>query len=85
MNVCVFFPDRTADTPFGQVKLNEVTSWLARRDKTPRGILGGISRSWWRWQHKYVQPKRSGVAPIFQVICASMVVFYCINYSKLRE
>lgn len=75
----------TADTPFGQLKLSEVSGWLARRDKTPRAVAGAFSRAWWRWQHKYVQPKRAGIAPMFQIIAASMVFFYTINYGKLRE
>jgi hypothetical protein len=34
----------SADTPFGQVKLNEVGAWLARRNKNPRAVVGAISR-----------------------------------------
>ncbi|KAH9640075.1 hypothetical protein HF086_016006 [Spodoptera exigua] len=55
------------DTPFGQVKINELGSWLARRNKSPQAIAGAFSRAWWRWQHKYVQPKKVGIAPFFQL------------------
>lgn len=58
---------------------------MARREKTPRAVAGAFSRAWWRWQHKYVQPKRAGIAPMFQIIAASMVFFYAINYGKLRK
>lgn len=75
----------SADTPFSQVKVGEVTSWLARRDKSPKALVGAFSRAWWRWNHKYVQPKRSGVAPFFQVVTASMIFFYAINYGKLSK
>lgn len=34
----------TADTPFGQVKLSELGSWIARRNKTPSAIAGAFSR-----------------------------------------
>jgi hypothetical protein len=34
----------SADTPFGQLKLNEVGSWLGRRNKNPRAVAGAISR-----------------------------------------
>lgn len=33
-----------ADTPFGQVKLNELGSWLARRNKSPSAFMGACSR-----------------------------------------
>lgn len=82
---CDFVCGFTADTPFSQVKVGEVTSWLARREKSPKALVGAFSRAWWRWNHKYVQPKRSGVAPFFQVVTASMIFFYAINYGKLSE
>ncbi|XP_017782663.1 PREDICTED: putative ATP synthase subunit f, mitochondrial [Nicrophorus vespilloides] len=73
------------DTPFGQVKLNQLGEWFGRRNKTPSAIAGTFSRAYWRWQHKYLQPKRAGIAPFFQFITASMVFFYAINYSKLKK
>ncbi|GAB1865964.1 Putative ATP synthase subunit f, mitochondrial [Camponotus japonicus] len=73
------------DTPFLDLKLNEIPSWFSRRQKTPQALTGACSRAFWRWQHKYVQPKRSGIAPFFQVIFASMIAFYAMNYRKLRH
>ncbi|XP_058060055.1 putative ATP synthase subunit f, mitochondrial [Anopheles bellator] len=73
------------DTPFGQVKVGEVGAWLARRDKNPRALAGVFSRAFWRWQHKYMQPKRTGIAPFFQVVVGGMVFFYTINYGKLKH
>ncbi|CAA9993095.1 unnamed protein product [Nesidiocoris tenuis] len=32
------------DTPFGQVKLGDLGSWLARRNKSPQAIAGVFSR-----------------------------------------
>lgn len=74
-----------ADTPLAQTKVGEVGAWLARRDKTPRAVSGAISRCFWRWQHKYCQPKRAGIAPFFQVVVGSMIFFYAINYGKISE
>jgi len=48
-----------------------------------RGII--CVSAWWRWQHKYVQPKRSGVAPFFQVVTGAMAFFYLINYGKMSK
>jgi len=74
-----------ADVPFGQVKLGEIGAWLGRRNKTPNALAGAVSRAWWRWQHKYVFPKRAGIAPFFQLTVASMTFFYMINYTKLKH
>ncbi|XP_056647772.1 putative ATP synthase subunit f, mitochondrial [Diorhabda carinulata] len=73
------------DTPFGQVKVGEIGAWLARRNKSPSALAGAISRAYWRWQHKYVQPKRSGIAPFLHVVVGSMIFFYSINYTKLSH
>ncbi|ROT72176.1 putative ATP synthase subunit f, mitochondrial [Penaeus vannamei] len=69
------------DTPFGQVKLGELGSWLGRR--SVGGIPSAISRAWWRWQHKYVQPKKTGIAPFLQLMVGSMAFFYMLNYGKM--
>ncbi|XP_018323983.1 putative ATP synthase subunit f, mitochondrial [Agrilus planipennis] len=74
-----------ADTPLSQVKLGELSAWFARRNKSPQAIAGAISRAYWRWNHKYFLPKRNGIAPYFQVITASMIFFYVINYGKIRK
>lgn len=34
----------SADTPFGQLKLNEIGAWLGRRNKNPRVLVGAVSR-----------------------------------------
>nr|CAH7753713.1 unnamed protein product [Callosobruchus chinensis] len=73
------------DTPLGQVKLSEIGAWISRRNKTPSSISGAISRAYWRWQHKYVQPKKAGIAPFFHVVFGCMTFFYVINYGKLKH
>merc|ERR1711862_170159 len=50
------------DTPFGEVKVGELPKWLARRDKSIGGIGKAISRSYWRYCHNYVFPKRTKIA-----------------------
>ncbi|KAK3862805.1 hypothetical protein Pcinc_031362 [Petrolisthes cinctipes] len=72
-----------ADTPLAQVKLGEVSSWLARRSVS--GIPSAASRAFWRWQHKYVLPKKTGIAPFAQLAIGSMIFFYAINYGKLAS
>lgn len=74
-----------ADVPFGQVKIGEIGSWFARRDKNPRALAGLCSRAWWRWQHKYCLPKKAGIAPFFQFTVAACTFFYIINYGKISK
>lgn len=74
-----------ADTPFSQLKLSEVGSWFGRRNKSPQAVAALCSRAFWRWQHKYCQTKRVGVAPFFQFVAVSMVFFYTINYNRLSK
>ncbi|XP_020292775.1 putative ATP synthase subunit f, mitochondrial [Pseudomyrmex gracilis] len=74
-----------ADTPFLDLKLNEIPSWISRREKTPSSIAGLFSRAFWRWQHKYAQPRKGGVAPFFQATVGCIIFFYVINYKKLKH
>merc|ERR1712063_28627 len=71
-----------ADTALAEVKLSELPAWLKRRNMGASGISGAISRAFWRWQYKYMQPKKVGIAPFAQVCVGAMVFFYTINYSK---
>ncbi|KAK8405157.1 hypothetical protein O3P69_001614 [Scylla paramamosain] len=70
-----------ADIPFGQVKLGELGSWVGRRNMS--GIPGAVSRAFWRWNHKYMLPKKTGFAPFAQLMVGCMIVFYSINYGKM--
>lgn len=73
------------DIPFGQLKLGEVGSWIGRRNKSPQAFAQLISRAWWRYQHKYIFPKRGGVAPVFQILFGGMALFYCLNYKRIKH
>lgn len=78
---CLFL----ADAPLGQVKIGELGAWLGRRNKSPQAMAGAVSRAFWRWQHKYMQPKKAGIAPFLHVVFGSMIFFYCINYGKMSK
>ncbi|XP_050539532.1 putative ATP synthase subunit f, mitochondrial [Daktulosphaira vitifoliae] len=73
------------DTPFSQVKLKEIGQWISRRNKSPQAIVGAFSRAYWRWSHKYVQPKRVTIAPVLHIITGSMLFFYVLNYGKFKN
>lgn len=72
------------DTPFGEVKLKDLNNWISRRNITPISVVGVISRAHWRWQHKYVQPRKCGVAPFFHIVVVCGGVFYLLNYDKMK-
>ncbi|XP_012284054.1 putative ATP synthase subunit f, mitochondrial [Orussus abietinus] len=73
------------DTKFFDLKLNEVGAWFGRRQKTPQAFIASCSRAFWRWQHKYVLPRKAGVAPFLQLTFGMMAFFYIINYKRLRH
>lgn len=73
------------DTPFGQVKLGELPGWLLRRRKSPRAMIQAFSRAYWRWNHKYMQPRKCGIAGYWHIIWISMIYGYVINYQKLKH
>ncbi|XP_076280583.1 ATP synthase, subunit F [Lasioglossum baleicum] len=72
------------DTPLGEVKLGELTKWIGRREIGFRPFAGLCSRAFWRWQHKYIHPLKSGFAPVMQVAIAGSITFYIMNYLRLR-
>ncbi|KAK0168139.1 hypothetical protein PV327_001970 [Microctonus hyperodae] len=72
------------DVPFGEVKLCEIPSWIGRRNIGLTSFGQMIGRAYWRWQQAYVLPKYSGIAPFFQVAVGCMMVFYVINYPRLK-
>nr|ABI52735.1 mitochondrial ATP synthase F chain [Argas monolakensis] len=73
------------DVPFSELRLTEVAAWFGRRRKSPQALVGAMSRAYWRWQHKYVLPKRAGFPAIGQLLVGLCTFFYAINYSKLKH
>ena len=55
------------DTPLGETKLGDLPKWLSRRNYSPTAMGRCVSRAYWRWQHKYMQPRYAGLTPAIQV------------------
>lgn len=72
------------DVPLGQVKLQEVPSWISRRDMTPTAIGRAISRAYWRWNFKYCLPKYCGLTPFVQCAVGCSAIFYLLNYNSIK-
>lgn len=45
------------DTPLGEVKLGELKSWLARRNKSPYAVGASISRTGFLWARNWRDTK----------------------------
>ncbi|XP_003742138.1 putative ATP synthase subunit f, mitochondrial [Galendromus occidentalis] len=73
------------DTKFSDLKLSEIPAWIGRRNKSPQAAASMISRAYWRWQIKYLLPRRATPAPYYQFIVGSMLLFYYINHHRLAE
>lgn len=39
--------------------------------------------AWWRWQHKYMHPRKAGIAGYYQLTVGCMMFFYVLNYQKI--
>merc|ERR1711992_220310 len=72
------------DTPLSQVKLGQLPAWFARKSKNPIDWARAVNRFYWRWNHKYLQPKHCGLTPFIQIGAMSMVLFYTMNYHKFK-
>ena len=75
----------SADKPLAQVKLGELPSWFSRRSMNPIDWSRAVSRAYWRWNHKFMQPKYCGLTPMIQMAGMYMVFFYTINYGKFSK
>lgn len=71
------------DIPLSEVKLNELFAWINRRNFHPMAITAAMSRAYYRYTRRFVDPKYS--APItfyFQGIVALSAFFYLVYYPK---
>jgi len=73
------------DIPLSQVKLYQLPAWLARRNPSPTAMARAVSRGYWRWNHKYVLPRNSGLTPALQFVVGWCGLFYVLNASKMME
>ncbi|XP_013409793.1 putative ATP synthase subunit f, mitochondrial [Lingula anatina] len=68
------------DTPFEDVKLGDLRSWLARRKKTPGAILGAISRGQQRWSRAYFNARYPSYVPVMQLVTTLFLLSSLILY-----
>jgi len=73
------------DTKFSQVKLGELFSWIGRRNYGPQGTVSAVSRSYWRFCHRWLFPVKPTMAGYMQMTSMFMLFFYVTNYGKYRH
>merc|ERR1712107_680841 len=49
------------------------------------GIGRAVSRGYWRYCHAYVFPKRTKIAPVVHFFLGASVLFYVMNYQKMKH
>jgi len=58
------------DIPLSQVKVYQLPVWLLKKQwYNPIAYGRAMSRAYWRWNHKYVLPKYSGLTSFPPVCC----------------
>jgi len=74
------------DIPLSQVKVYQLPAWLLRKQfYNPIAYGRAMSRAYWRWNHKYVLPKYSGLTPALQLAAAASAVFYLLNFNSITS
>ncbi|NXI21519.1 ATPK synthase, partial [Sterrhoptilus dennistouni] len=71
------------DTKLMDVKLGQLGSWLAMRDFTPSGILGGMRRGYNKYYNKYINVRKGGLGGISMLLAGYIVLSYMWSYSHV--
>merc|ERR1711963_65025 len=70
------------DTKFADVKLGDLFSWIARRDKGVAPTWQMVHRGYWNWVRKWWQVKEPRFAGPAQVIMAFSTMFFFVWYER---
>merc|ERR1712042_1932 len=72
------------DTKFLDVKLGDLFSWFARREKGVTASWQLVHRGYWNWIRKYWQVKNPSFVGVAHVIMAYSTVFYFVLYERRK-
>ncbi|NXK17156.1 ATPK synthase, partial [Arenaria interpres] len=67
-----------------EVRLGELPAWLATRDFSPQGLLGGVQKAWSSYYDKYINVKRGGPAGISMLLAGYCLLSYGWNYQHIK-
>ncbi|CAF1487673.1 unnamed protein product, partial [Rotaria magnacalcarata] len=66
------------DLHFSDVKLADISAWVARRDKTPMGIYQGGIRTFWKFYRAYLDNKKPNLIWYTQIFVAASLINFII-------
>ncbi|KFO76342.1 hypothetical protein N303_08571, partial [Cuculus canorus] len=66
------------------VKLGELPTWLAIRDISAQGLLGGVRKAWSNYHDKYINVRRGGPAGISMLLAGYCLLSYGWNYQHIK-
>ncbi|NWR76710.1 ATPK synthase, partial [Centropus unirufus] len=71
------------DMKLMDVKLGQLSTWLAMRDFTPGGIAGAVRRGYDRYLNKYINVRKGGLGGVSMVLASYVVLSYIWSYSHI--
>uniref|UniRef100_A0A8C3GJN9 ATP synthase subunit f, mitochondrial n=1 Tax=Cairina moschata TaxID=8855 RepID=A0A8C3GJN9_CAIMO len=66
------------------VRLGELPTWLATRDFSPRGLLGGVQKAWNGYCNKYINVKKGGAAGVSMLLAGYCILSYGWSYQHIK-
>uniref|UniRef100_A0A8B9C030 ATP synthase subunit f, mitochondrial n=1 Tax=Anser brachyrhynchus TaxID=132585 RepID=A0A8B9C030_9AVES len=66
------------------VRLGELPTWLATRDFSPRGLLGGVQKAWNSYCNKYINVKKGGAAGVSMLLAGYCILSYGWSYQHIK-
>ncbi|NWW98457.1 ATPK synthase, partial [Caloenas nicobarica] len=66
------------------VRLGELPAWLATRQLSAQGLLGGARKAWSSYYNKYINVKRGGPAGISMLLAGYCLLSYAWSYQRLK-
>lgn len=85
-----FYPwvnyNQSNDTRLADVKLGDLKSWFARRNKTPAAVIAETSRTYHDWYRKWLGTKFGSPSKgFFQIMFGYSVLCLLGSYGYIRE
>lgn len=71
-----------ADKKLGDVKLAELPAWIGRRSMNPMDWLRAVADAHHRWNYKWANVRKPGVAPLVQFCLGCSLLAYLVTYDE---
>eukprot|EP00062_Callorhinchus_milii_P004563 gi/632943069/ref/XP_007886759.1/ PREDICTED: uncharacterized protein C17orf80 homolog [Callorhinchus milii] len=67
------------------VTLNELPSWLAARDHSPKGLITAVQRGYDRYYNKYINVKRGSFGGVTMLLVGYATLSYIWSYNHIKH